>query len=121
MMHELVGVVSIPPNACLVRGPDVDAIGQQAARPLVSQVVSAQVDAKLIWVPCRTFLSGLRFDAVGQQPERVSRGLDVRLRRAVRAAEHVGFGTKPDRRFGWAASRPFGLNGIRRFSLSFAV
>jgi len=47
--------------------PNVDAVGQQSARALVTQVVPAEIDAvQMFLIGFDTLLSGLRCDAVRQ-------------------------------------------------------
>jgi hypothetical protein len=102
--------------------PDVDAVREQAAGAFVTQVVPSQVDLlELMPIPLRSLLSGLRFDAVREEPQSFPAGLDVRLVDALALPNKNASGPSAARRSRIAATRPFGLNGMRRFSVSFAV
>ena len=51
--------------------PDVDAVGQQAARAFVPQVVPAKIDPlELLAIPFGAFPRRPRFDAVRKEPQR---------------------------------------------------
>ena len=95
--------------------PNVDAISEQSARAFMPEVVPAEIDPlKLLAIPFGAFSAGLWLDAMCKQPECFPGGLDVRLVRASLRFENVRIGPSVDRRLRIAASRPSGLNGMRR-------
>jgi hypothetical protein len=101
---------------------DVDAVGEQPARAFVSQVVPPQVDPQQLFaIPL-----GSATTRLGSPPWARRRTVSHAVwifgcTAPASVPKTYASGPRAARRARIAASRPFGLNGMRRFSLSFAV
>jgi len=94
---------------------------REAARALVTLVVPVQIDlVELGPIDAGARLRTLRLVAVGDQQQGLPSGLEATHVLAVLGSEHDAFGPNFLHRLRRAARRPFGSNGIRRFSLSLA-